>query len=133
MIIMNMLKISKEFSDFKGFIVQPLHLYGTINGYDIVITGVPYSYTTCTDEIHLWILEGGKWTLQYIDIFLLEEVELDLEGFKVYLVDFIKAMQWTVDPDELQYIYYKSNIMGAVITTYRNMYGLWTIEEIFEM
>lgn len=127
------LKTTKEYESYKGFTLKENMIYGDVNGLPIVITSVPYSYTTSTDEIHLWILENGKWILEYIDAYLLKEVELDLDGFIVYLLDFIKGMQWTLDPDELQYIYYKSNIMGCVITTYRNMYGLWTIEEIFEM
>lgn len=131
--MINMMKLAKEYRDYKGFTVKPLQIYGDVNGIPMVITSVPYAYTESTDEIHLWILEDGKWILEYIDAYLLKEVELDLGIFNVDLLDFINAMQWTLDPEELQDIYYKSNIMGCVITTYRNMYGLWTIEEIFEM
>lgn len=128
-----MMKVAKEYTDFKGFRVQPLNLYGTVNSHDIVITSVPYAYTKSTDVFHLWILEDGKWTLQYIDAYLIEDGIVDLEGFKVGLVDYVKAIQRTVVPEELEYIYINSPIMGCVITTYRNMYGLWTIEDIFNM
>lgn len=127
-----MMKLAKEYSYYNGFTVKPLYIYGKVNNLDIVITSVPYSYTTSTDEIHLWILENGKWILEYIDAYLLKDVELDIGGFSVYLLDFIKAMQWTREPADLEYIYFKS-LLPPIITTYRNMYGLWTIEDIFEM
>lgn len=127
------LKTAKDYEIFKGFTLKEKMVYGTVNGKGIVISSVPYAYTESTEEIHLWILEDGKWTLQYIDGYILEDCALDLDGFKVDLVDFVKAMQWTMEPTELEYIYFKSNITEVVITHYRNMYGLWTIEEIFEM
>lgn len=128
-----MLKVAKEYIDFKGFKVKPLSLYGTVYNLDIVITSVPYTYTESTDEIHLWILENGKWTLQYIDAYLLKEGELDLGGFRVDLLDFIKAMQWTREPSELEYIYSKSPLPPVVINAYRAMFNLFTIDEIFDM
>lgn len=127
-----MMKLAKEYSYYKEFTVKPLNIYGNVNKLDIVITSVPYAYTESTDEIHLWILEDGKWSIQYIDAYLLKEVELDIGGFTVYLLDFIKAMQWTREASDLEYIYFKS-LLPPIITTYRNMYGLWTIEDIYEM
>lgn len=133
MVYMLKIKETKEYDDYMGFTLKQNMIYGDVNGLHIVITSVPYSYTTSTDEIHLWILQDGKWILEYIDAYLLEDVVLDLDGFNVYLLDFLKAMQWTVDPTELEYIYFNSNIMEVLITAYRKMYGLWTIDEIFEM
>lgn len=126
-------KSTQEYETYMGFTLKQNMIYGDVNGLPMVISSVPYAYTESTDEIHLWILENGKWTLQYIDAYLLKEMKLDLDGFTVYLLDFIKAMQWTLDPNELEYIYCKSPIMECVITSYRNTFNLFTIEEIFEM
>lgn len=127
------IKTTKEYESFKGFTLKENMIYGDVNGQPMVISSIPYSYQESTDEIHLWILDGSNWVLQYIDSTILKDEIIDLYGYQVYVLEFIKAMQWTREPDELEYIYFNSPLPPVVITACRGMFNLFTIEEIFEM
>ena len=126
-------KTTKEYETYEGFTLKQNVIYGKVKGKHMVIGSIPYSYQEYTDEVHLWLLDEDNWRLQYIDSNIIEDEILDLDGYKVYVLDFLKAVKSTREPDELEYIYFNSPLPPVVITAYRNHFGLYTIEEINEM
>jgi len=126
------LKLNEEWEDFLGFTVKKNFAYGKVKGKNVVITQIPYAYNV-RGEVCAFVLTEEGWEYTYLDESFFKSSIIKVGGLFYDLIEFLKSMEWSTEPDELERIYFNSNLPKEELDKYRGLFDCWNLEDAAEV